>query len=465
MGETRIQGDTHLQDIRQTLKLGLVQVAKELFPEEDLKTAYSIGDGVFCKLADSVLSEREVKQIETKLDEWVNANSPIEFLHQKYGYYVYQLGDMIIKNIYPACTTASMAAPFKLIPFLTGFIIDFLQEKAPEEQVVFPEKLAASYAETQGWLANIDMEFVSDVNAYIKAGKSLEIQNVAEALQEKEIADIADHILTQRRALRLILISGPSSSGKTTFAQRLSTQLRVNGFKPVPLSLDNYFVNREKTPRDSEGNYNYETIKALDLKLLQEQVKQIIDGEKVETPLFDFVTGKRLEKTLSFHLEPSEILVIEGIHALNPKLLPNIGRSASYKVYVSALFGLNVDLTNRIPTTEVRIIRRMVRDGRDRGINPGQTLERWPSVRKGEIEYVFKYQEEADAMFNSGLLYEMNALRPFAETLLNQISEGSPHFEERERLLNLLSFFEPMDVSKVPFNSILREFIGGSYYK
>ncbi|MHC1719717.1 MAG: uridine kinase [Clostridiaceae bacterium] len=465
MGDNQIKEDTHLQEIRQTIKLGLYQVTKELFPEEELKTAYSIGDGIFCKLADSVLSEREVELIDIKLKEWMAMDRPIEFLHQKYGYYVYQLGDMIVKGVYPAETKASMGAPFRLIPFLTGFIIDFSEKKELEEPVIFPSKLAESYAETQRWLSNINMEFVSDVNAYIKTNKALELQNVAEALQEKQIADIADQILIQRRALRLILISGPSSSGKTTFAQRLSTQLRVNGFRPVPLSLDNYFVNREKTPRDAEGNYDYETIKALDLKLLQEQVKRIIDGEKVETPLFDFITGKRMEKTLPFHLDPSEILVIEGIHALNPKLLPNIAKSASFKVYVSALFGMNVDLINRVPTTEVRIIRRMVRDGRERGINPEQTLERWPSVRKGETEYVFKYQEEADAMFNSGLLYEMNALRPFAETLLNHIGEGSSHYNEKERLLNLLSFFEPMDASKVPFNSILREFIGGSSYK
>lgn len=462
MNETYIKGDTHLQEIRQTILLGLEQVTKELFPEEELKVDYSIGEGIFCKLKDSALSIREVKQIEIKLKEWVAIDRPIEFLHQKYGYYVYQLEDLIVKTIYPAETKASFGADFKITPFSTGFIIDFIDSEKSNEPIVFPAKLASAYAETQGWLENINMEYVSDVNEYIKANKSIEIQNVAEALQEKQIADIADQILKQRRALRLILISGPSSSGKTTFAQRLSTQLRVNGFRPIPLSLDNYFVNREDTPRDAEGNLDYETIRALDLKLLQEQVKKIVDGERVETPVFDFVSGKRLSKTIPFHLESSEILVIEGIHALNPKLLPNIAKSASFKIYVSALFGLNVDRINRVPTTEVRLIRRMVRDGRDRGVKPDETIARWPSVRRGETEYIFKFQEEADAMFNTGLLYEMNAMRPFAEKLLNQIDDDSSQSIEKERLLNLLSFFEPMDSSKVPFNSILREFIGGS---
>jgi Uridine kinase len=295
-------------------------------------------------------------------------------------------------------------------------------------------------------------------------GEGMELISVAEALQEKEIADIADTILTQRRSLRVLLISGPSSSGKTSFAQRLSTQLRVNGLRPVPLSLDDYFVDRDKTPLDENGRYDFENLEALDTKLLQQQVQELINGNSVETPLFDFVSGNRMKKTKTMKIGASEILVIEGIHALNPKLLPNISRGSFFKIYISALFELNVDLMNRIPTTEVRLIRRLVRGDRFRATSPEETLNQWSSVRRGEYNNVFKYQEEADVMFNSSLLYEINTLRPFAEASLNKISVDSPHYETKERLLNLLSFFQPIDIAKVPFNSILREFVGGSIY-
>ena len=457
-------GDTHLRQCRQTSKLGLIKVVQDLFPEESLKTAYSIQDGVFCKLMGSLLSEREVKQIGRKLQQWVDDDGPIEYLFKKDGYFQYKVGDTIVKTIYPAQPRASMVEPFVLIPFSTGFIIDFTDTPGGEKHFVLPEKLSETYDKAQKWLDNINLEVVADVNAYITSGRSLELISIAEAMQEKEIADIADMVLQQRRAVRVVLISGPSSSGKTTFSQRLATQLRVNGLTPISLSLDDYFVDRQQTPRDEDGNPDFESLAALDLDLLQRQIGQLIDGETVETPRFDFVSGCRAKQSKTMQLGPAEILVIEGIHALNPNLMPAINRNVLYKIYISALFELNVDLINRIPTTEVRLIRRMVRGELFRGTTPESTFDQWASVRRGEGNHIFKYQEECDVMFNSSLLYEMNALRPFAEATLARMDPSSAHIDTKERLLNLLSFLKPLDTAKVPFNSILREFIGGGIY-
>ncbi|MEI6100415.1 MAG: nucleoside kinase [Eubacteriales bacterium] len=457
--------DTYLRQSRQTLNLGIVKVVRDLFPENQLKIAYSVPQGIFCKLEDSLLSEREVKQIEIKLNEWVMNNSPIEFLVKKKGYYKYEVGDTILKSIYPANALTNMIGPFKIIPFSGGFIVEFDDldgvQKAP---LVIPEKLSATYDKTQKWLHNIKIEYLSDVNEYIESGRSDELIGIAEALQEKEISDIADIILQQKRLVRGLLISGPSSSGKTSFAQRISTQLRVNGLKPRPLSLDNYYLNRDQVPRDEDGKYDFECLDALDVALLQDHIFRLITGETVETPIFDFTKGCRSERSIPMHLGESELLVIEGIHALNPNLLPAIDRNLFFRLYISALFELNVDLVNRIPTTEVRLIRRLVRDDRFRGTGAQDTFDRWASVRKGEYNYIFKHQEEADMMFNSSLIYELNALRTFAEASLEKMPENSPYMLARERLLNILSFVKPMDTSKVPFNSILREFIGGSIY-
>jgi len=457
--------ETHLLKRRQTVKLGLIKVIKELFPEETLKTAYSIQEGVFCKLAGSALSVREVEQINQRLQAWVKSDEPIEYLCRKDGYYQYEVGNMIIKVLYPGNDRAGKSDPFRILPYRGGFIVDFGDaQRAEYTPLIPPDTLSLTYEHTQKWLKNINMEIVDDVNAYVTLGDSIELISIAEALQEKEIGDIADLILQQKRSLRVLLISGPSSSGKTSFAQRISTQLRVNGLRPVPLSLDDYFVDRDKTPLDEDGRYDFENLGALDLPLLQEHVQRLVRGEKIESPLFDFTSGNRMKKTKSLKVGPSEILVIEGIHALNPKLLPDINRSNFFKIYISALFELNVDFMNRVPTTEVRLIRRLVRGDRFRSTSPEETLNQWPSVRRGEYNNVFKYQEEADIMFNSSLLYEMNLLRPFAEISLNKIKKDSVHYETKERLLNLLSFFEPIELDKVPYNSILREFIGGSIY-
>lgn len=457
--------ETHFSKGRQIVKLGLIEVVHKLFPEDKLKTSYSLPGGVFCNLTDSVLSVREVNLIAEKMQEWLQSNAPIHLLGKDHGYFHYRVNDLVIHQLYPGYTNPSAAEPFTIIPFSYGFIVYFPAEgNINNEPPHPPYLLSAAYEKNQRWLSNIGIEVVKDVNSYITEKKCARILNIAEAFHEKQIADIADMILLRCRSLRGVLIAGPSSSGKTSFTERLSTQLEVNGLKPVALSLDDYFKNQEDTPIDENGDYDFESIEAIDLKLLQEQVAQLINGETVETPLFDFVSGKRSQQTNTLSLGPSEILIMEGIHALTPKLLANMNRNLLFKIYVSALGGLNIDLTNRLPTTEARLIRRMVRDDRFRNISPESTLDRWNSVRNGERKNIFPFQEYSDVMFNSSMLYEMNVLRPFAEDSLKKITNDSPYFEDKERLLNLLSFFEPMDTRKVPFNSILREFIGGSIY-
>jgi len=457
--------EMHLRENRQTVLLGLIRVTKELFPEDELKVAYSIQSGIYCKLLYSDLSIREVKMIEYRLTEWVKSDFAIEYLGKKGQYYEYSIDGINMKITYPAMLRSSLVEPFRIIPFNSGFIIDFSKiRKEADKQFVYPEKLSETYEKTQVWLRKINMELVSDLNKAITSGHSLDLINIAEARQEKEISDIADMILSYRRSLRVILISGPSSSGKTTFINRLSTQLRVNGILPVPLSLDDYFVNREFTPKDENGEYDFENLNALDLKHLHRQIQDLIDGKTIQAPIFDFISGNRSDKTRPMKLGSDEILVIEGIHALNPELMPSIYKNIFFRIYISALFGPNVDLINRVPTTEVRLIRRMIRDVKYRGCEAMRTFKQWPSVRRGEHKNVFKYQEEADVMFNSSLLYEMNALRLFAEKHLKEIDKNCEYYPTAERLLNLLSFFKTIDISKIPFNSIIREFIGGSIY-
>ncbi len=457
--------ETHLHNSRQTIKLGLIIVVKQLFPQEQLKIAYSIQEGVFCRLVDSVLSVREVAQIDSKLRLWLSKEQKIIFLGHEDGYYHYRVEDDYVKMLYPCEASTILIEPFSIMPYAEGFIVDFGDaSRGVDVPLIPPDKLAATYDKTHKWLLNIKIETLEDVNRYIRSGESTKLLGIAEALHEKEIADISDTILQQKRALRVLVIAGPSSSGKTSFAERLSTQLRVNGLKPVPLSLDNYFVNRDKTPLDIYGKYDFDSLDALDLDFLQRQIHDLVEGKMVDTPIFDFITGKRQEKTNPVQIGPDEILILEGIHALNPVLYPHINRNMMFKIYIHAIYGLNIDLLNRIPASEIRMMRRLVRDESFRGKNPEETLDQWASVRLGEYNNIFKFQEEADVMFNSSLIYELNALRPFTEESLKKIKSDSQYADTKNRLLNLLSFCEPMDIEKVPFNSILREFIGGSLY-
>lgn len=461
----RLMETTHRQ-YRQTLILGLIRIVEELFPQEEIKIQYSILDGVYCELKNSPLSPREVSQIQQKLNLWVTSKPQIISCQEGDGFFHTKVNHNFVKSLYPAMQPTENFYPFTLIFYHPGFILLFSNPEHPNElpNYVPPEKLAATFLESQRWVENLHLDNVESINQNIQNGKTSELISLAEALHEKKISLIADRILKQRKNIRIILISGPSSSGKTTFAQRLSTQLRVNGIRPIALSLDDYFLDREHTPLDQYGQYDFEALEALDLALLNQHVNSLIHGDEIECPIFDFVEGRRKPEGKRMKLDSDEILVMEGIHALNPRLLPSLERSHLFKVYISALFQPNIDTHNRISTTDVRLIRRLVRDDKYRGINPEKTLHQWSSVRRGENNNIFPYQEEADVMFNSSLLYELNALKAYAEPLLINIPTDHPYHATASHLLRLLHHFEILDISKVPFNSILREFIGGGIY-
>ncbi len=286
---------------------------------------------------------------------------------------------------------------------------------------------------------------------------------LAEALHEKKISDLADKIAKENKA-KVILIAGPSSSGKTTFAKRLGIQLRLNGIQPKTLSVDNYFVEREQNPIDENGEYDFECLEAVDLKLFNEHLLRLLAGEEVEVPTFDFETGHKIFKGHKMKLEENEVLVIEGIHCLNDKLTESISQDKKFKIYISALTVLNIDYYNRISTTDTRIIRRTVRDYRYRGYSAKETLQRWKSVNEGENRYIYPYQEEADAMFNTSIVYELGVLRDYALPLFKEISREEPEYAEAKRLITLLNYFKPIGTEFIPESSILREFIGGSIF-
>ena len=456
--------ENYTREYRQSLTLGLVKVVQELFPSEHFRIAYSILDGVYCELINSILSIREVDHIEKMLKLWVDKNQPIYCTLKEDNLFHCQTEDISIPFLFSTLNSSGLLKHFRLIHYPPGFILQFPGLNAPTHlsHYVPPEKLSATYLESQRWLENVGINDVRDVNSHIENQKGQDLICLAEALHEKKISLIADRIYNQRRNVKIVLISGPSSSGKTTFTQRLSTQLKVNGLRPVSLSLDNYFCAREETPRDQFGQLDFEAIEALDLALLDSHIKTLVKDGEVETPIYDFVSGRRLPSGKWMRLGKDEILLIEGIHALNPHLLPSVDRTSLFKIYVSSLFLLNIDSYNRVPTTDVRQVRRLVRDDKFRGISPEKTLTQWTSVRRGENTNIFPYQEEADVMFNSSLLYELNALRSYVEPLLVSIKPDHPNYRTAEQLLRLLSFFTPLDTTRVPFNSILREFIGES---
>ena len=354
---------------------------------------------------------------------------------------------------------------FELLMHEGGFILNLPGAENPKEIVPFEpkEKFFATLKQANAWNAQFGINTVGDLNEQICHGNMNDLILVQEAQQERRIGEIAREIV-KRGNVKIVMIAGPSSSGKTTFSHRLSIQLRTLGLNPHPIAVDDYFVDRELTPRQANGDYNFECLEAIDVKKFNEDMTALLAGETVEMPHFNFKTGVREYKGDYKKLGPEDILVIEGIHCLNDKLSYSLPLECKFKIYISALTTLNVDEHNRIPTTDGRLLRRMVRDARTRGASAKRTIEMWPSVRRGEEENIFPYQESADAMFNSALIYELAVLKQFAEPLLFGISQDEPEYYEAKRLLKFLEYFLGITSEKLPNNSIVREFVGGSCF-
>ena len=356
---------------------------------------------------------------------------------------------------------------FDLIPYYDGMLLRVPNRDNPVEldEMVYLPKMFDIFKEYVGWNKIMNLNNVGEFNVACKNNQSFNLIKVSEALHEKKVASIADMISQRTDKVKFVLISGPSSSGKTTFSKRLSIQLMVSGLKPVALSLDNYFVNREDTPLDENGEWDFEHLHALDLELFNKHLKQLLAGEEIEIPFFNFEDGKRYFKGEKLKLDNDSILIMEGIHALNPQLIPEIPQDFTFKIYVSALTTISIDNHNWIPTTDTRLLRRIIRDFRFRNYSARETIARWPSVRRGEEKWIFPFQENADVMFNSALLFELAVLKKHAEPILAEVPKYCDEYTETHRLIKFLNYFVSIPEREIPPTSLLREFVGGSSFR
>ena len=476
-----------------TISAVFIMASKQICPDSDVVIEHFLGPGLYAELTnDCSIGYSMLEQIERKM--WEIINEDYEIIREEHdkldaieifrgcGYEdkvrlfnsidkdkisIYKIGDHIDSFHGYLAPSTGFINMFKLRYYYPGVIILFPNIKNNFDMENFKEekKLARVFKESNSWLSILDLEYIGSLNEKTNRNEIGEVIRVSEALHEKKISQIADKIC-EDRDINIILIAGPSSSGKTTFAQRLAVQLKVNGKRPISISIDDYFVNRNETPLDEAGMPDFEALEAIDIKLLNDDLIKLLEGREVELPKFNFVTGQRERSGKNIRLDKDHPIIIEGIHGLNPRLTGSIPEKNKYKIYISALTQLNIDSHNRIATTDTRLIRRMVRDVKFRGNGPLRTFEMWEGVRKGEEKNIFPYQEEADIMFDSALVYELAVLKKYIVPLLKEIDSSSIYYSEAKKLIKFLDYFRDIEVEEIiPQNSILREFIGGTYFK
>ena len=470
----------------------LCKAVKDIWPKSHVVIDIPVSNGYYCDLRiGRPVTEEDVAKVKARMDEIIAAAMPIcrhESVTEKAiklfsdlgdtakvkllqttgrlyttyyeidGYYDFYYGSLL--------TNTKQIYLYGLDKYYDGMLLRIPTLKDPSilPEMIRQDKLFEIFKEHHHWQDVMEIRTVGDFNNAVDTDHSIDLINISEALQEKKIAHIADEI-AKRKGVKLILLAGPSSSGKTTTCKRLSIQLIANGLRPLQISLDDYFVDRELSPRDENGDYDFENIHALNLRLINEQFNALFNGEEVELPRYDFPTGKSVKSGNKLKMEDNNVLVVEGIHALNPELTAQIPEELKYRVYVSALTTILLDDHNYIPTTDNRLLRRIIRDYKYRGVDARETIRRWPSVRAGENKWIFPFQENADVMFNSAMLFELAVIKQQAEPLLEQVPENCPEYSEAYRLLKFLKYIKPIPNTDIPPTSLLREFLGGSSFK
>ena len=474
-----------------TLFFVLCKAVQDIYPNTDVVIDIPVSNGFYVdiRLGRPVVEE-DVNILRRRMQEIIDAKMPIRrymvptedaiALFQEKGdvekvkllktsgsIYTtyYKIGEYVDFYYGTLLTNTSGLYLFGLEKYYDGMLLRIPSLKDPDKlgEMTRQDKMFDIFKEHHRWQDILGIRTVGDFNQAIDAGHATDIINISEALQEKKIANIAEDI-ANRQGVKLVLLAGPSSSGKTTSCKRLSIQLAVNGLKPLQISLDDYFVDRDRTPKDDNGEYDFESIYALNLDLLNEQFNALFRGEEVELPKYDFPSGKSVKSGKKLKMEPNNVLVVEGIHALNPELTAHIPQEQIYRVYASALTTILLDNHNYIPTTDNRLLRRIIRDYKYRGVSAQETIHRWPSVRAGENKWIFPYQENADAMFNTAMLYELSVIKMQAEPLLQQVPENCEEHAEAYRLLKFLKYFKGIPYNNLPPTSLLREFLGGSSF-